>query len=332
MLYLGDCLDVMRTIPDGSVDAIICDPPYGTMKGASLDGWTEEKTAWDTAIDHKPMLEQCNRILRKNGPLVLFSQEPYTSKIITNALSDLPFSYRMVWLKDHFANSLLAKKAPVSYTEDVCVFFKRHTKRDFEGFHPLREYSKSILNFIECNSKEITTRLGHQKADHFFRVESTQFSLCTKETYSELIEKFSIDKMLGFMPFSSLASTNAIYQKQLIEDMSKDSPKVFNLENGKKYKSNVLQYKKDYTGLHPTQKPVALMEYLILTYTNPGDTVLDFTMGSGTTGVAAANTGRRFVGIEMDASYFAIAQARIDTAQAEAITNRMRGASDVTLG
>jgi len=332
MLHLGDCLDVMQDIPDGSVDAVICDPPYGTMKGASLDGWTEEKTAWDTAIDHKLMLDQCNRILRKNGPMVLFSQEPYTSKIITNALSDLPFSYRMVWLKDHFANSLVAKKAPVSYTEDICVFFKRHTKRDFEGFHPLREYSKSILNFIDRKPKEITAHLGHQKADHFFRVESTQFSLCTKETYTELIDKFSINEMTGFIPFSRLASTNAIYQKQLIEDMSKDSPKVFNLEDGKNYKSNVLNYKKDYTGLHPTQKPVALMEDLIRTYTNPGETVLDFTMGSGTTGVAAANTGRRFIGIERDPDYFTVAQARIQKAQADAITNKMREATNVALG
>jgi len=98
--------------------------------------------------------------------------------------------------------------------------------------------------------------------------------------------------------------------------------------NGTRYPSSVQKFSNGNNGnVHPTQKPVALMEYLIHTYTNPGETVLDFTCGSGTTGVAAANTGRRFIGIEMDADYFTVAQARIRTAQADAITNKMREAT-----
>jgi len=311
MLHLGDCLDVMQDIPDGSVDAVICDPPYGTMKGASLDGWTEEKTAWDDAISPALLFEECNRVLRMNGALVLFSQEPYTSRLVNQSHGNLPFSYRMIWLKDHFANALMCKKAPVSYYEDIIVFFKKY---DTLGLHPMREYSMKILA-ISGGLKAVNKRLGHRRAEHFLYVESTQFGLCTAQTYGELCSVYSLPMREWFLPFEELEEINRRFSRR------------FNLPVGKNYKSNVLNYKKDYTGLHPTQKPVALMEDLIRTYTNPGEVVLDFTMGSGTTGVAAANTGRRFIGIERDPDYFTVAQARIQKAQADAITNRMREAT-----
>jgi len=119
----GGCLERMKEIADGSVDAIICDPPFGTVKGAGLDGWGGSKTDWDETLDHERMLSECNRILRTNGALVLFCQDPYTAKLMTQTHGNLPFSYRYTWEKDHFANALIAKKAPVNYTEDICVFF-----------------------------------------------------------------------------------------------------------------------------------------------------------------------------------------------------------------
>ena len=121
-LFHGDCLEVMAQLPDASVDAVICDPPYGTMKGVNCDGYGRKEHdghAWDEALEPALFLAQCNRVLRMNGALILFAQEPYTSRLITEAHGNLPFSYRMTWLKDHFANSLVAKKAPVSYTEDT---------------------------------------------------------------------------------------------------------------------------------------------------------------------------------------------------------------------
>jgi DNA modification methylase len=181
----------MKEIPDGSVDMVLADPPYGTAGGM---GKGEERykrlaeSSWDLTIETVEMFEQCNRVLRTNGALILFAQGPYTSRLITQAHGNLPFSYRMVWLKDHFANCLVANKAPVSYTEDVCVFRKRY-------------------------------------------------------------------------------DTTA-----------------------------------------------SLMEDLVRTYTNEGETVLDFTMGSGTTGVAAKNLGRKFIGIELDQGYFDIAVKRIGEA------------------
>ena len=303
-LMKGDCLEKMQEIESGSVDMILTDPPYGTVSGIggseSINHGMKGKVSWDTCIDTKQMLEECNRVLRTNGALVLFSQEPYTSHLITNAHGNLPFSYRMVWLKDHFANSLIAKKAPVNYIEDVCLFFKRY---DTLGQHPLRDYCKRLFEFVGKNKKQLFTEMGHQGICHFMRYETMQFQLCTEKTYNQLCEMYDIDKQEWFLPYSEL------------EDINRRFNRRFNLPEGKKFKSNVLQYRKDYEGLHPTQKPVALLEDLVRTYTNEGETVLDFTMGSGTTGVACVNTDRKFIGIEMDDHYFSIAKTRIEEQQ-----------------
>ena len=295
MLGQGDCLDRMKEIPDGSVDLILTDPPYGTIKDADLG---KHDTSWDSVIDGDKMWFEINRVLRVNGCCVLFAQEPFTSELIRNGHSNIPFSYRMMWLKDQPAFSMYkgCKKRPMGYFEDVCVFFKRH---DNLKLHPLRDYSKEVMSFIGLNLKGINKSLGHRRAEHFFYVESTQFELCTEKTYNELISVFGIDRMKGFKPFKEL------------EEINQQFNRVFNLHDGKKYKSNILEYKKDYNGYHPTQKPVALLEDLIKTYSNEVDTVLDFTMGSGSTGVAAKNTNRKFIGIELDQNYFEIAKKRI---------------------
>lgn len=296
-LHLGDCLEVMKSIPAGSVDLVLCDPPYGTMKG--IDGVAHGlsgKTEWDEALDPSMFLAECNRLLRPNGALILFSQEPYTSRLITEAHGNLPFSYRLVWLKDHFANALIAKKAPVSYFEDLVVFFKKY---DTLAQHPLRGYARKIMEHIGKNLKQINVDLGHRRAEHFFYVESTQFGLCTENTYNQIIDRYGLRSCDWLMPYAEMLEIDRRFARR------------FNLAEGAKYKSNVLQYKKDYTGLHPTQKPVALLADIIATYSNHGETVLDFTMGSGSTGVACMNTGRRFIGIEMNAGYFQIAQNRI---------------------
>lgn len=299
-LYKGDCLVESDNIADGSVDLLLIDPPYGTMKGiGDVDHGLSGKTDWDTSISPDKLFAIANRILRRNGKLILFSQEPYTSQLITEAIPNLPFSYRMIWEKDHFANSLIAKKAPVSFFEDILVFSKIH---DTEGIHPLREYFAKVQSFIGLSLSEINKRLGHRRAEHSFYIKSTQYSLCTERIYSELIDVFNIDKMIGFMSYEELRKIDRKYDA------------TFNLWQGGKYKSNILRYKKDYDGFHPTQKPVALLEDLIKTYSNEGDLVVDLTMGSGSTGVAAANTGRRFIGIELSDEYFEIAKRRLNNA------------------
>ena len=301
-LRLGDCLELMKDIPDGSVDLVLTDPPYGTMKGI------DDKHDWDTILDTQTMFAEISRILRQNGKAILFSQEPYTSRLITSTIPPLPFAYRAVWYKNVSGNSLMAKSAMVSRYEDICIFTKPH---DAECTNELRDYFKKVLEFIGAKScKEINARLGHRKAEHCFYVTgkgkgSTQFSLCTEQTYNEIVSVFDIDKMDGFLPYSELERLNEKYTA------------TFNLWQGGKSKSNVLEYKKDGDGYHPTQKPVALLQDLIQTYSNDGNTVLDFTMGSGSTGVACVNTNRNFIGIELDEGYFNIAKKRIEEAQAQ---------------
>jgi DNA modification methylase len=321
MILHGDCLVQSEHIKSGSVDLILTDPPYGNMKGINetFSGYgrkNDDGHLWDNAIDPKDIFNIANRILRKNGKLILFSQEPYTSQLITNAIPNVPFSYRMIWEKNDFANALLSKKAPVSYFEDILVFSKTHTKHDFEGLHPLREYFKRVTDFIGFNKKIIIERIG-QKADHVLRTNSTQFTLCTEQTYNELIEHFKINEMQGFKTFAELKPIDQEYRTELIERMTKEAPHTFNLWEGKKYKSNVLKYKKDYNGYHPTQKPIALLEDLIKTYSNETDLVVDLTCGSGSTAVAAINTKRRYIAIEKELKYYEIANDRVNRANSE---------------
>ena len=295
-LLHGDCLIESKKIKNGSVDLILTDLPYGTMNGFNgID--------WDFAIDPKKVHEIANRVLRKNGKMVLFSQEPYTGQLTTQAIPNVPFNYRMIWQKDNFANALLCNKAPVSYYEDVLIFSKSY---DTDSMHPLRAYGKKCSEFISKTRQERKLMLGHRGSDHFLENsgDPLQFSLCTEKTYKELVSVFKLNTMDGFMPYDELRAID--------DQFKKDLPSTFNLWEGNKYKSNILKYRKDYDGYHPTQKPVLLLEDLIKTFSNEGDLVVDLTMGSGSTGVACKNTGRKFVGIELDEEYFKIAKDRIE--------------------
>src|SRR5690625_2072181 len=297
-LIKGDCLTESSRIESGSVDLILCDPPYGTMRGAQLDGWSDANTAWDMAIEPADLFVVANRVLRRNGKLVLFSQEPYTSRLITESIPNLPFNYRMIWEKDIYGNALFAKKAPLIFFEDILVFSKTH---DTDGLHPLRDYAWKVREYTNYARSRFYRELGHRGAQHFLESnkENSQFAICTEKTYNELIERYGIDRMDGFIPYEELAEI----------DRKFDS--IFNLWQGGKYKSNILRYKKDCDGFHPTQKPVALLDDLIRTYSNEGDLIVDLTMGSGSTGVAAVKAGRRFTGIELSDEYFGIAERKI---------------------
>ena len=244
MLHLGDCLDVMQDIPDGSVDMVCTDPPFGTTA-----------CKWDSVIPFEPMWAQLKRIVKPSGAIVLMASQPFTSALVMSNVK--MFKYEWIWQKDKPSNFALANKQPMKYHENVCVFYQSQC----------------------CFNKQLEPRTGSGAS----RV------------------KYVVDN-----------------SRRTSEHLTvKDKPKMFEtLKNPGSIQSVSTGRRQDIC--HPTQKPVALMEYLIRTYTNPGETVLDFTMGSGTTGVAAANTGRRFIGIEMDANYFAVAQSRIRKAQADA--------------
>ncbi len=234
-LIKGDCLEVMKTIPDGSIDAIITDPPYGTTA-----------CKWDSVIDFGLMWEQLNRIIKPNGAIVLFGSEPFSSALRMSNIKN--YKYDLIWDKVLHSNPLIAKKQPLSAHENISLFYKKQPT-----------YNPQMSN----DGKEIK-RGGN--------------SIGNSETKG------------GAKIFRGADSTKKRYPKKII---------TFSNANKK-------------NNLHPTQKPVALMEYLIKTYTNEGEIVLDFTMGSGTTGVACKNLNRSFIGIEQDDKYFEIAKERIE--------------------
>jgi len=310
-LYKGDCLIESDKIESGSVDLILTDLPYGTIK----DLW--ENTSWDNVIDTNEIYKVANRILRKNGKMVLFAQEPFTTELITKAIPNIPFSYRMIWEKDNFANALLSKKAPVNYYEDILVFSKREGNllQDFKGLHPLREYfyteyEKTGLTYKEINRDYLETAFegGGGMAYNMLCRTRTSFFMPTKERYLKL-------QKTGFFkkPYEELKTIHANYHNKLKTDLYSKYPSTFNLPKGDKYKSNILKYKKDYDGYHPTQKPILLLEDLIKTFSNENDLVVDLTMGSGSTLVACQNTNRNGIGIEMNDNYFKIAQSRLNS-------------------
>ena len=303
-LFRGDMREEADQIKDGSIDLILTDPPYGTMKGftSSQHGWTKDSTKWDDAIDPETIFAIAERILRKKGRLILFSQEPYTSELIQSATTGISFSYRCVWKKNDFANPLIVNTAPVKMFEDIIVF-----KKVYSNFNnPLRDYFSDVLNYIGETKSDVVDNIGG-KADHTFRVDTAQFSLCTEETYNELTEEYNLKGMDEFLSYEELES-----MKKEAADFNHHTGKhltsIFNSEGAK---SDIFEYDKPGDGKHPTQKPVPLLVDLIETYTNPGDTVADLTMGSGSTGVAAQQISRNFIGIELLEEYYEVAQERI---------------------
>lgn len=222
-LMFGDCLERMKEIPDGSVDMVLCDLPYGT---------TQNK--WDSIIDLPSLWREYNRISR--GTVVLTCAQPFTSALITSNLKE--FKYCWIWKKSKPTGHLNAKKQPLRNTEDIAVFYANQPT-----YNPQGTRSTDVM---------------------VSRTNRGNYGECSKTT------------------------------RQTVTG----------------YPTTILEFATE-TGVHPTQKPVTLMEYLIKTYTNEGDTVLDNTMGSGTTGVACKNTNRKFIGIEMDPTYYGIACGRI---------------------
>ena len=303
-LFLGDCLIESDKIQSGSVDLILTDLPYGNM---NTDGGRKLGiNGWDFVIEPKKIYEIANRILRKNGKMVLFSQEPYTTQLINEAIPNVPFSYRSIWEKDNFAVALGANKNMVSYFEDILIFSKNEC---YEAKHPLRivmkkytdKYGIEFLITLLRNEGRYTSDLSARvHTDYKFATGGgKRFDFIGKSMYDYLKTYIQFDET-----FEELKAIDEQYKKKFAS--------TFNLWEGNKHKSNILKYKKDYNGYHPTQKPVLLLEDLIKTFSNEGDLIVDLTMGSGSTGVACKNLNRNFIGIEKDEAYFKIAEQRIN--------------------
>lgn len=234
-IALGDCLKVMKAIPDGSVDMVLCDLPYGTTA-----------CKWDSVIPFEPLWEQYTRITKPSSAIVLTAQAPFDKALAMSNINN--FRHEWIWEKTEATGHLNAKKMPMKAHENVLVFY-----RQLPVYNPQKTSGhkrKTAMN-VDRAIKQSECYGAQEGVTHY---DSTQ-------RYPRSVLQFSTDKQ----------------------------------------KSN----------LHPTQKPVALMEYLIRTYTNEGDIVLDNCMGSGTTGVACINTGRNFIGVEKEANYYEISKKRL---------------------
>lgn len=234
-LLFGDCLERMKEIPDGSVDLVLVDLPYGT---------TQNK--WDSVIDLEEMWKQFQRICSDNTPKIMFAQTPFDKVLGCSNLKEL--KYEWIWEKTTATGHLNAKKMPMKAHENILVFYDKlptYNPQKTSGHKPANSYTKHQDDGSNYGKTKVGVSGGGQT-----------------DRYPRSVQVFKTDK-----------------QK---------------------------------VSLHPTQKPVALLEYLINTYSNEGDVVLDFTFGSCSTGVAALNTNRKFIGIEMEEKYFDIGVNRLE--------------------
>lgn len=298
----------MKNIPDGSVDLVLTDPPYGTMKGI------DDKHDWDTTIDTEKLFAEISRVLRRNGKAVLFCQEPYTSHLITNVPPSMLFCYRGIWLKNCSGNSMMAKTAMTSRFEDFCVFVCKNNVGKIKNIQ--KEITDLVYKIGFMNFAKIMYGEGRYK-DVSSACKNLNKKINKPNYKIQYDANFFDEPMYRYLETQIEMPYTFDEYFSIVAEYKEKTKSVFNLWQGGKSKSNVLEYKKDNDGYHPTQKPVALLEDLIQTYSNIGNTVLDFTMGSGSTGVACVNTNRHFIGIELDEGYFNIAKKRIEEAYAD---------------
>lgn len=251
-----DCLKMMKEIPDNSIDMVLCDLPYGTSA-----------SSWDKKLPMNDLWNEYKRIIKHNRAIVLFSQQPFTSLLITSNIE--MWKYNWIWEKDNGTNFMNSHFCPLKITEDICVFGNGATSFVKNG-------ENLIYNPQFSEGKPYSIISGNQKSN------------------SAVVRggKGGRDDVGGYKTES----------------------------DGKRYPKNLIKFNRDKDKLHPTQKPVSLCEYLIQTYTNEGDVVLDNCMGSGTTGIACLNTNRKFIGMELDDTYFEIAKKRIEEADIKSKT------------
>ena len=246
-LINGDCLEVMKYIPDKSIDMILCDPPYGTTC-----------LKWDKVINFDVLWQEYKRIIKDNGIIVLFGIQPFTTMLIASNLE--MYRYSWLWKKNTATGFLNANYKPLNITEDICVF----------SFGTIGSLSKNPITYYPQGIVEVNIKKKNNPNSNW-------------------------RKNKGYDSMNNVLNSDKEFTQKYTG-----------------YPNNILDFDRDKPSVHPTQKPVALLEYLINTYTNENDLVLDNCMGSGSTGVACLHTNRNFIGIELDKKYFQVAKERIE--------------------
>lgn len=250
-LFHGDCLELMKQIPDKSIDMILCDLPYGTTA-----------CKWDIVIPFESLWEHYHRVIKDNGVIALFGSQPFSSLLVASNIKD--FREELVWLKNKPASGFKATQRHMKIHEQI------------EVFAPSAKYTYNPQKWLVEDKEFITQRKTFKDNEY---IGNRIYGATTRTRKPDTGERNPISIVSCRVPFTP--------------------------QNSKTYSDDVeLRY-------HPTQKPIAVLEYLIKTYSNEGDVVLDNCMGSGSTGVASKNLNRNFIGIELDENYFEIAKSRI---------------------
>ena len=323
-LMQGDCLELMQAMPDKSVDLILTDPPYniGKAKWDKIPNYIEWCGKW---------FKECERLLKDNGSFYFWHNDMVQIAQLMEWIRQntrFVFNSFCVWDKGDFR--ALSWKNPSEASNlrswfstcEYCLYYVsggsvrtewdrtglERVMLDVNNFPTMRGYFKDLQAFIGLNIKQINERLGHRKAEHGFYWGSTQWNLPTPETYQQLIDAFGIDKWTGFREYESL--------RQEYESLRQEYESLRYTHNLDPCHNNVWRSSERNNGKqHVCMKPTDILARIITTSSNPGDTILDCFMGSGSTGVACVNTDRNFIGIELDEGYYNIAQKRIEQAR-----------------
>lgn len=323
-LLKGDCMELLKDVPDHTVDMILCDLPYGITKHE-----------WDKKLPMDELKKEYLRVLKGNGVIVLFANQPFVTDIMN---SFRPYyAHTWYWVKNVQTCGTIAKVAPLRQVEEILVFRARLYNENYGLFPKTREYLKKEKERSKLTGDDFRRLFKCRSMHTHYFCNTKQFQMITKERYEAL-------QTTGFFqkPYEELL---ALYNEEAgdagdagdgeIRYYPQGLQKLEKPKKSRKYKSpttgKVTQCIQEYTSYprnvlyydipkkspdrHPTQKPVDLLEYLIKTYTKEGELVLDNTMGCGSTGVAAVNTGRDFIGMELNDRYFEIATRRIHEAQ-----------------
>jgi DNA modification methylase len=316
-LYNSDCFSIFPKIKDKSIDMVLVDLPYG-----------QTECEWDVPIDLNTMWSQLKRIGKDNCQYVFFTTTKYGYDLINS--NKRCFRYDLVWEKATAVGFLNCKNQPLRAHEMIYIFNNSNVDDvNIEFNKDMRDYARKVREYINLPMCQLKKDFGNQSFDHFMRYNGSQFQLPTETCYNKLIELYKIDMMDGFIPFNDLEkikrkSIKHTYNPQKIEGKAYHSKRknirssVYGeltikdlINNGDRYPRSVQKFHVKEDKIHPTQKPLGLCEFLIKSYSNEGDVVLDFCMGSGSTIEACINTNRNYIGIEKDNEIYKTARTRI---------------------
>ena len=301
-IICGDCLDIMPNMPDKSIDMILCDLPYGTTT-----------CSWDTIIPFDKLWEQYMRISKYNSIIILTASQPFTSKLVMSNIE--MFKYEWIWEKDNGSNPLLANINPMKVHENILIFQNDNSYilKSFGVY--IKEIRLSLGLSLKDMGNLCNEKWYHRGGCMYFE---TGLSCPTYQQYENIKKVLKLDNRFdNFMSKAKFTPQMTIGKKYITKAGKSILPHLKATEGyitkneGLRFPRSVLKINSE-KGLHPTQKPVALFEYLIKTYTNEGDLVLDNCAGSGTTGVACKNLGRNYILIEKEEKYVEIARRRVN--------------------